>query len=53
MKRTRGKGFKQKEERFRLDIKERFFYNKGGKALAQVAQRGGEAPHSRSGWTGL
>ena len=27
-----------------MDIRKNFFYNKGGEALAQVAQRGGGAP---------
>ena len=38
--RTRGNGFQLKEGRFKLS-KEKVFYNKGGEALAQVAQRGG------------
>jgi len=39
--RTRGNGFKPKEGRFRADTRKRFFYDAGGEALAQVAQRGG------------
>ena len=27
-----------------MDIREKFFYNQGGEALAQVAQRGGGVP---------
>jgi len=42
--RTRGNGFKLKDGRFRLDIS--ICYNKGGKTLAQIAQRGGQFPIS-------
>ena len=41
--RTRGNGFKLKEGRFRLDIRKKFFYNKGGEALEQVPREVVEA----------
>ena len=42
--RTRGHGFKLKERRFIFDIKNTFYYNKGGEALTHVAHRGGRCP---------
>ena len=42
--RTREKGFKLKEERFRLVIRMKFFAVYCSEALAQVVQRGGGCP---------
>jgi len=36
---------KQKESRFRLNIRKIFFYHEGCETLAQVAQRGGRCPN--------
>ena len=49
-----GKWFQIKKGRFRLDV-QKLFYNQGGEALAQVAQRGGGCPipgdiQGQAGW---
>ena len=46
--RTRSNDFKLKEGRFRLDIKEEFFYSEDGETLEQAAQRSGGCPIIRS-----
>ncbi|KAK4823916.1 hypothetical protein QYF61_008129 [Mycteria americana] len=42
--RTRGNGFKLKEGRFRLDIRKKVFYDKGGETLEQLPREVVHAP---------
>lgn len=39
--RKRKNCFKRKVQRFRLDVRKKFFFNRGSKALEQVSKRGG------------
>jgi len=42
--RLRSNGFKLKEGRFRLDIREEIFYNEGGETVERIAWRGSGGP---------
>jgi len=42
--RTRGNGFKLKEGRFRLDIKEEIFHTEGGEVWSRLPREVGDAP---------
>lgn len=45
-KKTRGNGFKLKDDRFRPEINMKTFFNDNGHTLAKVAQRGGGCPNT-------